>query len=411
MPDDVVIRFENVSKRYKRTFGGLRHLVQDTADRLLGRTDGNPHEERYLWALKDVSFEVHREEILGIIGLNGAGKSTILKLATRITHPTTGNIEVNGQVGALIEVGAGFHPELTGQENVFLNASILGMSRQEIEEKYESIVAFAELDGFMDMPVKKYSSGMYVRLGFAVAAHLEPEIFLIDEVLAVGDVGFQAKCANKIQELRERDTTIVLVSHNMDSVSTLCDRVILLEDGIILSDSNPFASINTYREKVLNQTKLVQGRTSETVNKDVNIINACTLKDSGEVASVFNTGDNITVKVEYHAKKRVYKPVFGVAIHRSDGLYVYGPNTRFDDVSVDYIDGSGSFSISYYNVPLLAGNYMISVGIFDQDAIGAYDFHSKLYPFQIKNDKRDHGAIYLKHSWQLDESSNLIINS
>ena len=250
MRDDTVIRFENVSKRYRRTYGGLRHLVQDTANRLIGRNDGGFPEERYLWALKDVSFEVHRGEILGIIGLNGAGKSTILKMVSRITHPTSGTLTVNGQIGALIELGAGFHPELTGRENVFLNSSILGMSRQEIKAKYDSIVAFAELDGFMNMPVKHYSSGMYMRLGFAVAVHLEPDIFLIDEVLSVGDAGFQTKCANKIHELRERETTIILVANDMSNIARHSDRVLWIEGGQFKALGDPEEVTQAYLESI-----------------------------------------------------------------------------------------------------------------------------------------------------------------
>ncbi len=250
MADGVVIRFENVSKRYKRTFGGLRHLVQDTANRLLGRYDGGPPEERYLWALENVSFEAHRGELLGIIGPNGSGKSTILKLISRITHPTLGKVEVKGKAGGLIEMGAGFDQELTGRENIFLNGSIIGMSWREIEAKYERIVDFAELDGFMDMPVKRYSSGMWGRLAFAVAAHLEPDIFLIDEALAVGDERFQAKCVNKIHELKERETTIIFVTHNLRNIARHSDRALWMEGGKVRAVGEPDDVITSYLESV-----------------------------------------------------------------------------------------------------------------------------------------------------------------
>jgi lipopolysaccharide transport system ATP-binding protein len=251
MSEDVVIRLDKVSKRYKRIFYTLRHRVQERVNQLFGRNERFGQRDRYLWALNDVSFEVRRGEILGIIGINGAGKSTILKLISRISHPTSGRVDVNGRVGALIEIGAGFHPELTGHENVYLNGSILGMSRKEVKSKYNDIVDFAELDGFMDMPVKYYSTGMYVRLGFAVAAHQEPEIFLIDDVLAVGDAAFQAKCIKKVHKLKERGTTIILVSHNMDNIAKYSDRVLWLDWGHVRMTGSPGKVTQAYLESTV----------------------------------------------------------------------------------------------------------------------------------------------------------------
>src|SRR5690242_14713088 len=199
------------------------------------------------WALNDVSFNVPRGEALGIIGHNGAGKSTILKLLARITTPSSGEIMINGRLSALIEVGSGFHPELTGRENIYLNGSILGMMRREITEKLDSIVSFAELRQFIDTPVKRYSSGMYVRLGFSIAAHLNPDILLLDEVLAVGDAAFQQKCIERVKELQKKGTTIVFISHDLRAVQQLCDRVILLKRGQIEADGNPEETIALYQ--------------------------------------------------------------------------------------------------------------------------------------------------------------------
>ena len=410
MPDDVVIRFENVSKRYKRTFGGLRHLVQDTADRLLGRGDGAPPEERYLWALKDVSFEVRRGEILGMIGLNGAGKSTILKLASRITHPTGGNIEVNGQVGALIEVGAGFHPELTGQENVYLNASILGMGRQEIGEKYESIVEFAELDGFMDMPVKRYSSGMYVRLGFAVAAHLDPKIFLIDEVLAVGDLGFQAKCINKINELRASGATIVLVSHNMVNISNYCDRVLWIDLGKTMAEGDPESVVDQYIEFIRRTKKhdlshfVVKSKEALTSHKRVEITEVFLTDEHDHRKDVFECGDVAQVHINYVAHEPIENPVFGIAIRDYQGQWLGSITTLLDDIKLGRVEGPGHLVFSFQPIIFFKGAYALSISVRDEDSIEFYGISENCPALIIKGDgisqTKASGHINYPHSWK-----------
>ena len=239
---DSAITVENLSKRYiigrqRSKDDGLRHLIEDAMRAplawLRSRREQKKRDTGEYWALKDVSFEVKPGEVLGIMGRNGAGKSTLLKILSRITEPTSGRITINGRVASLLEVGTGFHPELTGRENIFLNGAILGMSRAEIRRKFDEIVAFSEVEQFLDTPVKRYSSGMYVRLAFAVAAHLEPEILIVDEVLAVGDAQFQKKCLGKMEDVAKQGRTILFVSHNMAAVSQLCSTVILLESGRI----------------------------------------------------------------------------------------------------------------------------------------------------------------------------------
>jgi lipopolysaccharide transport system ATP-binding protein len=235
------IRVENLGKRYYvsqnrdtvryKTFReSLTNALLSPFRRFTQAGDSGPVDE--FWALKDVSFDIQPGEVVGIIGRNGAGKSTLLKILSRITKPTTGRIEINGRVGSLLEVGTGFHPELTGRENIYLNGSILGMSRAEIKARFDEIVAFAEIEQFLDTPVKRYSSGMYVRLAFAVAAHLQPEILIVDEVLAVGDAAFQKKCLGKMQDVAQQGRTVLFVSHNMQAVSTLCDRSVVLRNGV-----------------------------------------------------------------------------------------------------------------------------------------------------------------------------------
>lgn len=249
-----VIQAEHLSKRYRLGQGGA--VDYTIGERLYGlagaaftQLTGKAHsarEREVFWALRDVSFEAERGKVLGVIGRNGAGKSTLLKILSRITEPTDGVATIRGRIGSLLEVGTGFHPELTGRENVFLNGAILGMKRREVVEKFDNIVAFAELEKFIDTPVKRYSSGMYVRLAFAVAAHLEPEVLLIDEVLAVGDAGFQQRCLGRMSEIAEHGRTVLFVSHDMAAVSRLCDRVMLLDGGEVMSITDPQSAIDQY---------------------------------------------------------------------------------------------------------------------------------------------------------------------
>jgi lipopolysaccharide transport system ATP-binding protein len=247
-----IIRVENVSKQYaigarKASYRTLRETLTQAVRAPLGRVRrSEPSSEGMIWALKEISFEVRPGEILGIIGRNGAGKSTLLKVLSRITEPTTGRIELYGRLGSLLEVGTGFHPELTGRENVYLNGAILGMKRGEIERKFDEIVAFAEIEKFLDTPVKYYSSGMYMRLAFAVAAYLEPEILVVDEVLAVGDSEFQKKCLGKMGEISREGRTVLLVSHNLPSIINLCQRALLLSSGKLLDEGPPGEVIQNY---------------------------------------------------------------------------------------------------------------------------------------------------------------------
>jgi lipopolysaccharide transport system ATP-binding protein len=258
---DVVIHIENLSKRYRigrprESYDTLRDTIVSAVQAPLRalRSDGRRNGAEEFWALRDVSFEVGRGEVLGIIGRNGAGKSTLLKILSRITRPTAGRVRLQGRVGSLLEVGTGFHPELTGRENIYLNGAILGMKKAEIRRKFDDIVEFAELERFLDTPVKRYSTGMYMRLAFSIAAHLEPEILVVDEVLAVGDVVFQKKCLGKIQDISSRQgRTILFVSHDMDAIQRLCSRCIMLEHGQLAADGDSapivahYLSSNSYR--------------------------------------------------------------------------------------------------------------------------------------------------------------------
>ncbi len=261
---NIVIHVENLGKRYRigqrERYYALRDIIASFLSaplRLFHRPSPDTQNlipNTHIWALKDVSFEVNRGDVVGIIGRNGAGKSTLLKILSRITDPTEGYIEIHGRVGSLLEVGTGFHPELTGRENIYLSGAILGMKRVEIRRKFDEIVSFAEIEKFLDTPVKYYSSGMYVRLAFAVAAHLEPEILLVDEVLAVGDATFQKKCLNKMQDVGREGRTVFFVSHNMPAITRLCQRAILLNEGHILCDGPSHQVVGTYLNSGLGTT-------------------------------------------------------------------------------------------------------------------------------------------------------------
>lgn len=303
---DPAVQFEKVSKRFRRDYAAdsLRDSLLAPLRGLFGRNgNGDDPGEKAFWALRDVDFQVHPGEALGIIGPNGSGKSTTLKLLSRILRPDLGRIRVRGRVGALIELGAGFNPDLTGRENVFLNASILGMKREEIERKYDQIVEFAELADFMDMPVKWYSSGMFARLGFSVAVHTEPQVLLVDEVLSVGDIGFQRRCFERMMEFKARpDTAVIFVSHNMNAVATLCDRVVMLDRGRV-------AEIGGSGEMVDRYIALTSGRRCEG-DAEVAVEEAVCRDEAGSPRAVFRSGESARI----HLRMRFLVPLERVLV-------------------------------------------------------------------------------------------------
>jgi lipopolysaccharide transport system ATP-binding protein len=298
------IRVESLGKRYRVAQGGQREkyrtlresLVESVRAPFRHATNGTATAEDF-WALQDVSFEVQPGEVVGIIGRNGAGKSTLLKILSRITKPTKGRVEINGRVGSLLEVGTGFHPELTGRENIYLNGSILGMSRKEIDRKFDEIVAFAEVEKFLDTPVKRYSSGMYVRLAFAVAAHLEPEILIVDEVLAVGDAGFQQKCLGKMREVGKAGRTVLFVSHNLNAVATLTNKSILLKNGEMVGCDNTPSILDQYLE-IGGETKAVWLRVEGDCRPAATICAVRSRNVTGGIASRFAADEPFFIEFE-----------------------------------------------------------------------------------------------------------------
>ncbi|MBS1557229.1 MAG: ABC transporter ATP-binding protein [Bacteroidetes bacterium] len=325
-----VIKVENLSKRFiisheiREPYRSLRDSLTRSAKKLLTRKNQVQQTEEEFWALKDLTFEVKQGDRVGIIGRNGAGKSTLLKILSRITEPTHGRITIDGRVASLLEVGTGFHPELTGRENVFLNGAILGMSRAEIRSKFDEIVAFAEVEKFLDTPVKRYSSGMYVRLAFAVAAHLEPEILIVDEVLAVGDAQFQKKCLGKMEDVSKNEgRTVLFVSHNMAAISTLCNKGFFLQNGKIVHENTVDKIIDFYFEKGLKKNSeriWANERPGDSVVK----INAIRVRDiNGIIKDSYKINENIRIDMEYEVLEDGHILWMGHSIYNAEGINVF----------------------------------------------------------------------------------------
>ena len=316
-----IIRVQGLGKQYQiggptAPYSTLRETIMDLARKPVRalRRNGNASS---IWALRDIDFEIEPGEIVGIIGRNGAGKSTLLKILSRITEPTIGRAELYGRVGSLLEVGTGFHPELTGRENIYLNGSILGMTRLEIESKFDEIVAFSEIEKFLDTPVKRYSSGMYVRLAFAVAAHLQPEILIVDEVLAVGDYAFQQKCLNKMQDVSTGGRTVLFVSHNMGAISRLCQRCIVLDQGRIVASGPTAAAVQTYMTSgLMERAEYTQ---DESADKAMNLLRVALVDERGEAQSEVRYDDRLRFVLEYEVNQNVSGASVGIALFTVDG--------------------------------------------------------------------------------------------
>ena len=397
------VSVRDVSKRFMLRQSRPRNV----ADGLRGLFSRNHHEE--FWAVRDVSFDVQQGEAVGIIGRNGAGKSTMLKLLTGIMEPTEGDIRTRGRVSALIEVGAGFHPEMTGRENVYLNGSILGMTRREIVRKFDDIVAFADLEKFLDTPVKRYSSGMYARLGFAVAAHLDPALLLVDEVLSVGDGAFQDKCAAHMTRLRERGTTILFVSHNLSAVSAICDRVVVMDHGRVHVISDPVSATAAYRELIARSERAVcsvDDRTSQPVHSPLVITGVVSRSSCGEMWEA-RAGDAWHVTVSYSCETAIQSPEFGFKLLNARGLEVARPSTVDYGLEFPASPGTGEVTFSVDRLPLQPGTYTVSVFAYDRTGKRAYDELNHIYTLTVIPGDQGYrlgtrfGTIVLPGEWQL----------
>ncbi|MFH1338283.1 MAG: Wzt carbohydrate-binding domain-containing protein [Candidatus Omnitrophota bacterium] len=404
------IRLENVGKRYI-----LAHQRDRLAKGFFPSLPGQRIATEF-WALRGINMAVEKGRVAGIIGRNGAGKTTLLNILAGISSPTMGKAEINGRVSSLLTLGAGFEDELTGKENIYLNSSILGMSRSEINEKYGSIVEFSELDGFLDSPLHTYSQGMRLRLGFAVAVHIDFDILLIDEILSVGDVSFQKRCFDKIEEFRRKGKTMVITTQSLDIIERLCEEAFLLENGEVVQKGYPQKVAGRYLE-LLNEKKLpetLQRRYSKLRwwadkrfwekkegSKEARIVEVKTYNSNGKQTKRFKPGEKVSIRVGFVVDKEIEEPHFGIAIFRENGVYCYGPNTSFDGHSIDKLNkGEGFFRVDFKSPLLMPGKYRLSAAIWDKDELWAYDYHVGFYKFEVIGENKDAQLLNLRHIWE-----------
>jgi len=425
------IELRDVTKIYRR-YGGRHFSTLKSA--LLGRSilrDLRPTET--LLALSGLSCSVPQGQTLGVIGRNGSGKSTALKLVAGITKPTSGIVSVNGRVSALIELGAGFHPEISGRENIFINGIMLGLSRRDIQQRFDEIVDFAELRDFIDAPVKTYSSGMYMRLGFAVAIHVDPDVLLVDEVLAVGDEGFTHKCLDKFAEFKRRNKTILLVTHSLGLVERFCDEALWLDHGTNRGQGDPKRVIGAYMTDVERQEERLLSDTDERARHDadtapptedvgpvrlgeessdmskvaegrwgfggVEIVGVELIGDHDEPTHIFHSGEPMTVKLSIRASRPVDDFVFGLGILSADGVAIYGTNTDIEEYEADRLDGEAEVRLHIEALDLVEGTYKLDVAVHKRDG-APYDYHRLLYTFRVKSRLRDVGFYRPRHRWE-----------
>jgi lipopolysaccharide transport system ATP-binding protein len=413
--DDIAITFNSVSKKYglKRgwSFANIGNELRRLGRRLALR-DKVPRE--YFWALKDVSFEIRRGETVGLIGANGAGKSTLLKILSRITSPSSGRFEVKGRLGALIEVGAGFHPELTGRENVYLNGAIMGMRKDEIDSKFDRIIDFAEIGQFLDTPTKHYSSGMEVRLGFAVAAHVDPDVLLVDEVLAVGDAAFQAKCLNKLAELKRQDRTIVLVSHNLANIVQHCDRVLWIDHGTLRASGDPDDVVEEYLRTVSTLPMAIhKGNSALNGGKKErsHIIGVCIKNARGETTDLVEYGAETTIEIEYCSKDSDLDPVVCVMFQDVHGYNLGGLTSRFGGLKLEAWVANGTARLVLSPVLFTRGVYSVTVSLLDSQLQKFLDVYPAACYLVVEGPSAATGEVsghvIFPHRWEIVEGFSL----
>src|SRR5689334_5284786 len=396
----VNLTFDHVSKKYKIF---AEPNGQKAGSSLVNKLRSLRGHSREFWALKDISFTVERGEALGIIGLNGAGKSTILKLLYNITTPSKGEIRIRGKLSALIEVSSGFHPELTGRENVYLNGSLLGMTRREIRNKLDRIIEFSGVGAFIDSPVKRYSSGMYLRLGFSIAAHLDPDILLLDEVLAVGDAAFQTKCIKRIAQLRNEGTTIVFVSHNLGAVESLCDRTLLIKEGQIYKSGPTREVISAYEDLLLRLAP--QGRAAlaeSSASPAAEIVSLKVFDAEGRHTTMFATGDAMSIQVELIVHWRIENAVVEVYFNSVFGNLHTHFSTETGEQRVDLEPGSAIVEFSCSELTLEVAAFEIEAGIRRRGS-SISDFIDRKHGavLNVSRGKPVHGVFYTPHEWRV----------
>jgi lipopolysaccharide transport system ATP-binding protein len=415
----VAIRVENLGKRFNRYHTEKPVTFMEAA--LSGLRRLKSVEE--FWALRGVSLQVAAGEMLGVIGHNGAGKSTLLQLLGKVAHPTEGRITMQGRVGALLDLGAGFHGDLTGRENVFVTAIVAGLSHREVTRCFDSIVAFAELASFIDNPVRTYSSGMMMRLAFSVAVHTNPEILLVDEFLSVGDLAFQAKCLAHITAMKEQGCAIMLVSHDAQQVETLCDRALWLSRGKVVAYGEPSVVTGQYVSEMRSQTQkrtpscppaITQSGTILKVNENrfgslEAEITDVQLSPSNEI----NSGDPLQITIAFNATQTIHRPIFSISLSKKEtGEICFDSNTKITNTFIEKIEGNGIINMQLDRIDLLNGEYFINIGIYEQNWSYAYDYHWHAYSLFIRKRACTTGMLDPPHHWEFgDKKVSAIINN
>ncbi|KGP80829.1 MULTISPECIES: ABC transporter ATP-binding protein [unclassified Paenibacillus] len=393
---DKAISVTNISKIYK--------MYSNPKDRLKQFLFKNKSYYREFSALSNISFNISKGKTVGIIGKNGSGKSTLLQLITGTLLPSSGEVSINGRVAALLELGSGFNPEFTGRENVYLNGSILGLSKKEMDEKISTIEEFAEIGEFIDQPVKLYSSGMYVRLAFACAINVDPDILIVDEALAVGDMQFQLKCMDKMKRFKESGKTILFVSHDTYSVKNFCDEAIWLKDGSIYRRGDVLSVTNEYEDFMKSKEIKEEISTKEEVNNNAHLtIDSIIVKNvQGDPVQNVYYGEKMNIEVGYTIHKEIDDIIGGLAIIDQRDTYICGLNTKLDNFPISSDLGHHKLICNYENLTLLPGTYYIDAGFFETSGLARYDYKTKGASFYVQSDKyMAEGISYLPHTWEV----------
>lgn len=406
MDNNTVIEFSHVSKKFAKDLNRLiGYGIADIGRSILGL---NTHSEMLrpgeFWAVDDVSFNLKRGEILGIIGSNGSGKTTVLKMISGILAPDKGEIKIRGKVGALIEVGAGFHPLLTGRENIYVNGSILGMSKREIDKKFKEIVKFADIGDFLDAPVKTYSSGMFVRLGFSVAVHCEPEVLLIDEVLAVGDLAFALKCHRKMSELRQKGSTQVIVSHNIQAIRNMCKKTLWLEKSKIKEIGENQRVCNLYEKDIISKEKNGDGVKTNRLRYDsaVKIFKVEFLDKNDQKQIIYKVGDYFKLRIHFDCRRVVEHPIFTLSIFNQEGQIVCSNYSSLDGYKFKQISGVGHVDFCITKLRFGQSRYICSVTLSEREASNILDWHERRFSFTVAGNCTNYGLVNPFPKWFLN---------
>lgn len=408
MNEEYAIRLINVKKQFRVYYDKGISLKEKVLFK-----SRNKYEERIV--LDGINLSIKKGEAVGLIGKNGCGKSTTLKLINRIIYPDGGEIQINGRISSLIELGAGFHPDMTGRENIYTNAAIFGLKRKEIDQRLDKIIEFSELGEYIDNPVRTYSSGMYMRLAFSVAINVDADILLIDEILAVGDANFQAKCFNRLREIKASGTTIVIVSHSLSQIEQICDRSIWIHEGKIRAEGIPRDVHPQYLDFMGNKRQKVQKKKSDNTpqsektiaekkrrwgNGKARISKISILDIDGQERTVFKMGEDIVFQLDYNVNEKVENAVVGIGIFRSDGLQCYGTNTRIDKMQEYDITQNGAVTLKLKNVNLLPGEYYIDFAL-EEDLGIPVDYYTRACKIDIYSEYDDVGVCRIEHSWDI----------